>query len=541
MFYGTIRILLAVSVLLGCQALAASPEEARLWALDLDFLTSRVRLLHPSAADSNEKQAFERNVSELRQRLDSVSSHQFAVQIAHLTATLNDAHSRLLLNSVQPAFKRLPIEVGIFSDGVYVISATDELQGLRGKRIVGIGALGMEDVLTRMKPFISFENEMWFLQAAPQRLVLPDFLAAAGVVASTESVPLRILDGSAEREVMLRTAKPDGLKLLKASAPRRQVPLREKHADLKYWFSAVPNTKALYVQYRQVADDKPETIAEFARRLKTEFDGRGYERLILDLRSNGGGNNLLNRPLLQSLIRIPILTETGRLIVLTGRSTFSAAVMLALDLERHFNPVFVGEPPGNSPSFSAEPVTLTLPNSKLRVFLSTVAWHYGDPRDHRNILPPLVSVAPSWADESQGSDTALERAVAWVPEIGLADCLQAALDAGGEAHFRESLASFRAEPTHQWFDTEGPLTRLGYKLLRANRSKESVLVFEVNARLHPDSATALTNLAEAVLRSGDRERSIQIYRQALVLDPRNVRAIESLTALGQMTESNSPR
>jgi hypothetical protein len=219
------------------------------------------------------------------------------------------------------------------------------------------------------------------------------------------------------------------------------------------------------------------------------------------------------------------------LIVLTGRNTFSAAMMFALDLERHFNPVFIGEPPGNSPSFSAEPVALTLPGTKLRIFCFTVAWHYGDPRDRRMRLAPLVSISPSWRDEAAGKDPAIDAAMTWRLVAGLADRLQAAIEGGGPEAFRKSLAEFRAQPVHRWSDTEGSLMRLGYRLLRANRLNEATLVFETNVSEHPESAksaTALTSLAETALRSGQRDRSMELYRRARSIDSKNVAAVEAI-------------
>lgn len=523
--------LIALSGLLAYAASASTQEEARVWTKDLDFLVSRVLLLHPSASDSVEKRAFQREAHELRQRLSALTLNQFAVSVARLTASLRDAHSRLLLNSVKPGFSRLPIQVGIFSDGVFVTAATQEHKAILGKRIVEIGSVRTETALAQLKEFISFENEMWFEQAVPQRLVLPDFLLAAGVADVADSVSFAIQDESGDRRVSLRPLGPDAASQWLDGRPANRVPpLRENHPQLKYWFAPVRNSTALYVQYREVANDK-EPIAAFAERMKAEYDRGGYERLILDLRSNGGGNNLLNRPLLQALIRIPSLRETGRLMVLTGRNTFSAAMMFALDLERHFNPVFIGEPPGNSPSFSAEPVTLTLPGTKLRVFCSTVAWHYGDPRDRRKWLPPLVSISSSWRDETAGRDPAIDAAMTWQAETGLADRLQAALDGGGAEAFRKSLEEFHARPVHRWFDTEGSLIRLGYRLLRANRLNEAILIFETNVSEHPESAAALTSLAETVLRSGQRDRSMDLYRRALAIDSKNVAAIEAIDRL----------
>jgi hypothetical protein len=124
--------------------------------------------------------------------------------------------------------------------------------------------------------------------------------------------------------------------------------------------------------------------------------------------------------------------------------------MFALDLEQHFNPVFIGEPTGGRPHFFAEPTTITLPNTKMQIFCSTAYWQYTDPRDQRRWLAPLVSVDPSWAEEVSGRDRAVEEALAFADEPGLRTILQSSLDRDGQSGLQRALASFKLDPSHIW-------------------------------------------------------------------------------------------
>jgi tetratricopeptide repeat protein len=308
-------------------------------------------------------------------------------------------------------------------------------------------------------------------------------------------------------------------------------PLRYLRTGSKHWFTPLPGAKALYFQYNEVSDDPQRSIQQLAKDLQKEFVSNGYERMIIDLRSNGGGNNQLNLMLLNALIQIPGLQDTGKLIVLIGRFTFSAGTMFALDLERHFNPVFIGEPTGGSPHFFAEPVTLILPNTKMQIFCSTAYWQYTDPRDQRRWLPPLVSVEPSWADELSGRDRTLEEAVAFRDEPGLLTLLQSALDTSGQSGLQTALSSFKTEPRHKWFDTEGALTRLGFRLLQSNRATDAMTVFELNLSEHPTSSAAYFNLAEAYRRTGDSNHAAELYQKTLSLNPRDFRSLQALESL----------
>ena len=61
------------------------------------------------------------------------------------------------------------------------------------------------------------------------------------------------------------------------------------------------------------------------------------------------GNNFLNQSLVHGLICCKKINQPGRLFALIGRHTFSAAMNLAVDLERNVHVLFAGEPTGSVP------------------------------------------------------------------------------------------------------------------------------------------------------------------------------------------------
>ena len=94
--------------------------------------------------------------------------------------------------------------------------------------------------------------------------------------------------------------------------------------------------------------------------------------------------------LVHGLIRCDKVNRPGHLFVLAGRRTFSAAMNGAVDVERNTNALFVGEPTGSSPNFVGEEEPFTLPYSKLRVNISTLAWQSSYPQDRRTWIAPTL-------------------------------------------------------------------------------------------------------------------------------------------------------
>jgi hypothetical protein len=90
----------------------------------------------------------------------------------------------------------------------------------------------------------------------------------------------------------------------------------------------------LYIQYDQVNDAPhgPGVHEFFAEALGVLDDHeRPVERVVLDIRSNSGGEGSLNTEVVRLLIRRPELQHPGSLVVIIGRRTFSAAQALAHD------------------------------------------------------------------------------------------------------------------------------------------------------------------------------------------------------------------
>src|SRR5205085_12702709 len=86
-----------------------------------------------------------------------------------------------------------------------------------------------------------------------------------------------------------------------ATAP---LPFHLRDPERAYWYEWLPDRRMLYVQFRRVqAFDHGETFAEFVRRMFAASDSLHPEALVIDLRHNHGGNNLLLQPLIHGLIR----------------------------------------------------------------------------------------------------------------------------------------------------------------------------------------------------------------------------------------------
>ncbi|MFQ5691174.1 MAG: S41 family peptidase [Gemmatimonadota bacterium] len=191
-------------------------------------------------------------------------------------------------------------------------------------------------------------------------------------------------------------------------------PLYLRFPDRRHWFAQLPDTRTVYARYREVLDDEDETVAQFADRLSAYLREHAIERLVLDIRGNVGGNGFLNRPLIRTLVRAGPLWKPGGLFVLIDRGTFSAAVILAAELERATPAIFVGEPTGGRPNGYGDSRRVRLPWTGLTVRVSTLFWQLTNPRDRRDAITPHVTVSARFADYRENRDPTLDTVLALV-------------------------------------------------------------------------------------------------------------------------------
>ncbi|MBX0289180.1 alpha/beta fold hydrolase [Hymenobacter sp. HSC-4F20] len=79
--------------------------------------------------------------------------------------------------------------------------------------------------------------------------------------------------------------------------------------------------------------------------------------------------------------------------------------------------------------------------------------------------------------------------------------------------------------------SESDLNSWGYTLLRQGETQKALEIFKLNTVLHPQSGNAFDSLAEAYLTSGNKELAKANYKRSVELNPKNTNAVEVLKTL----------
>jgi hypothetical protein len=408
----------------------AETEAAAARSGEVDALYAFMRKTHPALFHHNSREVIEAEVARLRERAPHQSWPEYVVGVHRVLKLVGDGHTSVFpFPETGPGFDtRLPLLVEFFGDGTFVVGAEASYRDAVGARLIAIDGHSLEDVYERLESFWPHENAMWVRRWTPLLLRKPGYLVGSGLarnanVAAPITFTVRRPDG-AVRDFAVAPVPAATDEAAQSSSwvhAREDAKLARPTAlhrtHVPFDFAHLPEQRAVYAVYRQCEDSAHETVAAFAARLFAFVEANNIDRLILDLRENGGGDNEKNEPLLAGLEHSK-LNRPGGLFVLIGRQTFSAAQNFATQAERRTQALFVGEPTGSAPNHYGEAKQFTLPVSRLSVIVATKRWQDSAPADARFNLPPDLPAWDKFADYLAGRDAALEAALRYSAPAG---------------------------------------------------------------------------------------------------------------------------
>jgi hypothetical protein len=392
-----------VLVALCAPVAAASRTDA---AADISNLVAELERQHPDPYHAVSREDFRRAANDLAGRSPTLRRDQVVVGVMRLMAMLGerDGHSGIHPLSPVPGqnLRVYPLRLHRFPDGLYVARALDA--SLIGARVTAIGGVPIGDVESRVRPLITRDNDWTVLDR------LPFFVVVAEVLAGLDITPVfsfELRDGS-RRDVSFEPisvathVRRFGGWWEATTRPGSQ-PLYLRLRNRPYALSRIDRGRALYVSYNVVTNPRgvPSRLIQLAR-------NRRVRRVIVDVRLNGGGDNTTYHGLIQAL-RHRRINRTGRLRVLIGRRTFSAAGNFAGDVDRQTRARFYGEPTGGAPSQWGDSAPIPLPSVGITAF--TAVLFHGSPDDKRLATYADVPVATTAADFFVGRDPVLAAAL----------------------------------------------------------------------------------------------------------------------------------
>jgi hypothetical protein len=289
---------------LAAQAQAPPPPLSETaWRQDLDIFAAQFPRSQMDFPKVYQYAGFYSALGTLRSQLGSASDGEIALGLMRLVASANIAHTTVETPHTMGFFRRLPVTLHWYPDGLAITAAASEYSDAIGARVVSIGVMTPDQILTAISPFISHENTVWLRREAPALLGTMTMMQHLGLIdANGRAVFTLLKPGRAPFTLSIPIADPR-VKLLDLTEgpPHAPVPLYRSRPNSYYWYRFLNDSQTMYIQYNRCEEDPQLPFAKFASEVLAEIDRKNPRRVVIDLRQNTGGNSAVIDPLKRGL------------------------------------------------------------------------------------------------------------------------------------------------------------------------------------------------------------------------------------------------
>ncbi len=515
------------------QLSAQTTMTAEKWQEDLNFLQETVNKDYSFLFKKTTSEEFNNAVSELNSKIPEMQDHEVVVGLAKIIALFKYGHTDISFRHEPFAFSHFPFNLYQYSDGLYIQGTHKDYADALGAEVIAIEGMPIDKALEAIYPVVNSENSQYFKAFGINYLRIAEVLHAQGITQElSDQVTLGLKKDGEDFNVTFNALPNNERPPVKYShifqegdwleaRDQSTTPYYLKNLDRKYYYEYLPEEKTVYVRHSQVLHEDDEDIPTFFGRVFDFIENNDVDKLVLDVRLNGGGNNYNNKEVVRGIVQTEKIDQVGKFFVILGRRTFSACQNLVLELDNYTNAVFVGEPTSENINFFGDNNEIALPNSGIPVYLSFAWWQDKPQWEDGPWHAPHIAVDMSFEEYTTNKDPMLETALNFDGKDFILDPMQYMTNlymAGeGEKLFTETQKMI-ADPRYRFFNFEAELNRVGYRMLNKD-AQQAIAVFNFVTQLYPESANAWDSLAEGYWKAGDIPKAVELYNKAAAMDP----------------------
>lgn len=377
------------------------------WLEDLEYISARILENHPDPFNEVSKEKYNRLVKNVKKAIFRNDPDKILARISILGAHIGDGHTYI----GPKKFNVLPIRTYIFDDGQYITQAPDSLNYLIGAKLIGVNNIPIKRINRRLSELIPRDSKEQLKAKLPAFLTIFEYLKGLSIIpieSNTCIINFKLNDGKRKSVVLSPISLEQYFKdfelipsefenflekdfhnyfTFAERLPRNDKMYFTSNPGSMYWHTII--SKSLYFQYNFVRNGDIKII-DYIKKLDSVICSQKFEKIIIDIRTNPGGNNSLNALWIDFFKQVQNYNSQIEFYVIIGRHSFSAATDFIASCENILNVIFVGEPSGGSPNHYGNPKTFNSPNFKLQLSISTFYWQHVKPTDMRESTFPTI-------------------------------------------------------------------------------------------------------------------------------------------------------
>ena len=502
------------------------------WQDDLRYLQSTVHKDFPFLFKKVTAKDFDTAVDKLYSEIPSMEAHELPIGFARIVSLFQYGHTQIPFSKIAKN-GILPINFYHFNDGIYIEGTTKEHEKTLGAKVLKIENTPINKALELVRPVVPVENDQYYKAYGIRFLGSPEVLHAQGVIANNaDQVTLTLeKEGQTFEYTFPKINLKDKPKTFNFTLPTenwltsrdtKTTPLYLKHfKDKLYFFEQLPDSKTVYVRQSSVFNDDNETLKDFYKRLFSYIDDNNIDKVIYDVRLNGGGNNYNNMPLIKGLMARPNINKKGNFFFIIGRDTFSACQNLTNEIGRYTEAIIVGEPTSENVNFYGDTKPVKLPNSGLTAYLSFAWWQDLPQWENKDATVPHLAKDISFNEYKTNQDPVLEVALNYTDDGFILNPMQHLTElfvTQNFAQLKKDAHKIAKNPEYKYYDFQKEFSKAGNRLVSQGSNEGGLFVFELLTEVYPDSGSAFYSLANLQEDMNLKDKAVASYKKIIKID-----------------------
>ncbi|WP_108807534.1 S41 family peptidase [Aquimarina spinulae] len=530
------KTLIILSLFLCSQLWSQETLTTAQWQEDLRFLQKTIHRDYSFLFVKTTKENFDTQVETLYNDIPNLQEHEIIVGLSRLVSLFKYGHTYISFHQKPFEFSQFPFNLYEFNDGIYIQGTHKNYPEAVGAKVIAVEGKPILEVLKAIEPTVEVENSQYFKAYGINNIRYPEVLHAQKITKTLQNTITLTLEkgGKVFTQSFTALAKGETVPTHRGYVHQKDnwldardqstTPLYLEHLDKVYFSEYLAKEKAMYVRHSRIADEAEESTKDFYARVFNEIETNDTEKLIIDLRLNGGGNNYLNKDVIKGLIKSEKINKIGKLFVIIGKRTFSACQNLVNEIDNYTNVIFVGEPTAENVNFWGDNRPVRLPNSAINISLSYLWWQDKPALENADWIAPSVPVTMSFDEYANNQDPVLEAALTFNAQDFKPkpmDYIISLYLSGQTQKLAEELPKMIQDPLYAFCDFEMELIKIGNILLQSGRVPQiqaSIQVFSMILELFPNSANAYKYLGESYIALQDPHKAREALKKAISLD-----------------------
>lgn len=421
----------------------ATSKDQQHWENTIEEIKQELPRRHVHLFFQTTQEDFEKSLDRIKANLPHLTDTEVPLKLQQAIARIGDSHTTI--NWQQPisqwrnkAFPSRLFHCYYFKDGLYIIGSNERDSVIVGQRLISISGVSIETIEDSLKTLLVAENESISKLKIPDLINRYQILQFFGLTPNINNkyIDIEVVDdknNTTHHQIELKKDKnyspyKSNFHLLNGWNYRSYNGwfIDQYKSDIDYYLIQYNKCYSKELAIMRNKDKKTRkdfpSFNEFSDRVIKTLKEEPIEKLVFDMRYNGGGSSRQGTQLINEISQLDNINNQNKIFVVIGRKTFSSAILNTIDFLEKTDATIIGESTAGKASHFGELKHFTPKHSNIDIHYSTKYFYcsggtttaYRSKGDWINHLDTIVSIVPEhtieleFEDFKNGTDPVIE-------------------------------------------------------------------------------------------------------------------------------------